>query len=249
MVPVVDAALDGRFSDAPCPLCALRAVLVHRYSFSGVGIAITDSVGTAHGTAVNAQLSGSGALALSGGTDQYVDLPDGILSSLDNATIEIWVSWAGGAPNQRILDFGSNGLVNGKVQATTTVMLSPNSAPTGITPRLRASYSSQVSLSGTFVDGSGTLSASAMNHLVAVFDGQKHELSLYLNGALQGKTGNLGALSLIHDSNNWLGHSQYAEDPGFAGTYYELRIYAAALTAQQIQASFSEGPNASFGPQ
>jgi hypothetical protein len=43
-----------------------------------------------------------------------------------------------------------------------------------------------------------------------------------------------------------LGKSQYSDDPGFAGIYHEFRIYNAPLTAAQVQAVFTAGPNASF---
>jgi hypothetical protein len=229
-----------------CDLCAIGAVLVHRYNFNGTGTQVTDSVGTAHGTVVNAQLSGSGTLVLAGGTSgQYVDLPDHILSSLTSATLEIWVTWSGGNNNQRILDFGSNQQVSGKYQAVTTVIISPNSAPDG-TARLRVSYSHDVSAGSTFVDATSTLATGSMQQIVAVFDGPAGTMSMYLNGALVGQTTGLEALSLINDNNNWLGKSQYSDDPGFAGTYHEFRIYNAPLTAAQVQAVYTAGVNASF---
>ena len=80
-----------------------------------------------------------------------------------------------------------------------------------------------------------------------MFDGQAHTLSMYLNGALQGTAATgLEALSEIDDVNNYLGKSQYSGDPGFAGTYSEFRIYNAALKAEQVQAVYAAGPNASF---
>jgi hypothetical protein len=69
---------------------------------------------------------------------------------------------------------------------------------------------------------------------------------MYLNGALQGETTGLEALSLINDNNNWLGKSQYTDDPGFSGTYHEFRIYDAPLTAEEVQAVYAAGPNTSF---
>ena len=219
---------------------------MHRYSFNGTGTKVTDSVGTAHGTVMNAQLSGSGQLVLAGGTsDQYVDLPDHILSTLTSATLELWVTWTGGNNNQRILDFGSNQQSGTMYLAVTTVIISPNSAPNG-TPKLRTSYSHDVSSSSIFVDAPSTLATGSPQQVVAVFDGQAHTLSMYLNGALQGQATGLGALSLIDDSNNWLGKSQYSGDPGFAGTYHEVRIYNAPLTAAQVQSVYSAGQNASF---
>jgi hypothetical protein len=191
-------------------------------------------------------LSGSGTLVLAGGTsDQYVDLPDHILSTHTSATLEIWVTWTGGNNNQRILDFGSSVQSGGSYYAVTTVIISPNSAPDG-TPRLRASYSSDASTSSIFVDAPSTLATGRMQQIVVVFDGQSHTMSMYLNGVLQGQATGLGALSLIDDINNYLGKSQYSGDPGFAGTYHEFRIYNAPLTSEQIQTLYAAGQNASF---
>ena len=67
------------------------------------------SVGTAHGTVVNTQLSGNGSVTLTGATgSQYVGLPSGIVSQLTNATLEVWVTWNGGGGWQRIFDFGDS---------------------------------------------------------------------------------------------------------------------------------------------
>jgi hypothetical protein len=53
-------------------------------------------------------------------------------------------------------------------------------------------------------------------------------------------------LSTIVDHNNWLGRSQFVADDSFGGTYDEFRIYAGALTAEQIGISFKAGPNPVF---
>jgi hypothetical protein len=238
--------LDTSSPDSPCALCAIGSTLVHRYNFNGSGTTVTDSVGTAHGTVKNAQLSGSGTAVLAGGTsDQYIDFPDRIFSTLTSATLEIWVTWTGGGNNQRILDFGSNEQSGSSYYAVTTVIISPNSVING-TARLRTSFSSDVSAASTFVDATSTLATGAMQQIVAVFDGQSHTLAMYLNGVLQAQVTGLGALSLINDNNNYLGKSQYTADPGFAGTYHEFRIYNAPLTAAQVQAVYAAGTSASF---
>ena len=75
----VEPPADGGCSNLA--LCAvLKTALVHRYSFNGMGAVATDSVGSAHGTVVNAQLHGDGTLFLAGQqTDQYVDCRTGII--------------------------------------------------------------------------------------------------------------------------------------------------------------------------
>lgn len=83
---------------------ALVATLAHRYSFEGAGFTLHDSVGGANGGAT-VGLSGSGSLALSGA--QYATFASRLLSVHSAVTVELWLSWNGGAQNQRALSFGT----------------------------------------------------------------------------------------------------------------------------------------------
>jgi hypothetical protein len=47
----------------------------------------------------------------------------------------------------------------------------------------------------------------------------------------------------ISAAHNWLGRSQFAADPEFAGSISEFRVYGSARTAAQIQASYMAGEN------
>jgi hypothetical protein len=55
-----------------------------------------------------------------------------------------------------------------------------------------------------------------------------------------------GTLASITATNCWLGRSNYSGDSYFNGSYDEFRIYDAALTAAQVVASRTAGPNAGF---
>ncbi|HWZ91070.1 MAG TPA: hypothetical protein VNW92_19550 [Polyangiaceae bacterium] len=64
--------------------------LIHRYSFSGEGTRVVDSVSGADGVLMaGATLDGAGHAALDG-LDDYVDLPNGLVSSLHDATLLTW---------------------------------------------------------------------------------------------------------------------------------------------------------------
>ena len=72
---------------------------------------LLDSVGGANGTVVGvgASLTGS-ELVLPGGPSAdapYADLPNGIISSLTDASVEAWVTIDGAQNWGRIFDFGS----------------------------------------------------------------------------------------------------------------------------------------------
>jgi hypothetical protein len=243
---LVDA---GGVVDSGCPtptLCTVKAALIHRYSFSGSGRTVTDSVGTAHGTVVNAQLSGSGEVDLRENIDQYVDLPNGIVKSLTNATFETWLTWAGGAGWQRLFDFGnSDGPEGTQGFAASTFYLSPHGAgPTSMIVALKRA--DQLAQNETRATSAQAVAANVVTHLAVVIDSVNAKMTVYRDGALDTSVAFQGSLSTLNDVNNWLGRSQYKSDPAFQGTIDEFRIYRAALSAAQVQASFVQGPDAPF---
>jgi hypothetical protein len=241
--PPVDAASDS--GCAAASLCALKAALVHRYQFNGTGTTATDSVGTAHGTVVNTQLSGNGSVILGGAaSNQFVNLPSGIVSQLTNATFEAWVTWNGGGGWQRIFDFGDSVAT----KASTTLYLTPQA---GSSPN----YSVPATLLTGFKRADQTTAqelnlwaASAMTtgtvvHVAVVVDDGNDQIALYQNGMLESSSAFADSLSSLNDVHNRLGQSQYSVDPEFGGTIFEFRIYNAALSASAIQASFTAGPD------
>jgi hypothetical protein len=189
------------------------------------------------------------ALTAADGTqDQYIQLPSHIISSLGNsATFEAWVNWAGGNVWQRIFDFGGNnsGTVGTKGAGSFFIFLSPAG---GITPN--GTFVSFVTLGNAVneVPAPTALAANSMQHVAVVVDdttadGGAPSVILYVNGVRVNSTSLSNTLSTVPDDNNWLGRSQFAPDPAFAGTYYEFRIYSSARTAAQIAASFAAGPD------
>jgi hypothetical protein len=231
------------------PVCALlAAALVHRYRFDGSGGRAIDSVGGADASLVNVELQSAEALDLAGGTtDQYADLPNGIVSSLGDATFEVWLTWAGGASWQRIFDFGTTQQgedVRGN--ASSYLFLTPRANPDGRGSQdfLRVTYTADGLASEVNVEASRALPVGSLEHVAVVVDDQNDELRLYLGGALQATRELTGSLAAIQDNNNWLGRSQYIQDPGLAARLLEFRIYSAALGENELGVSFRAGPDA-----
>jgi hypothetical protein len=250
---VADAAAD-KTGDAGVLGClpadrancdALVAALVHRYSFEGSGTSVVDSAGTANGTVVNGQLSGTGTVALSGSisTENYVNLPNGLISGLGSATIEAWLTWNGGDPWQRIFDFGSS--QDGENQrggGVNYLFLTPSTS--GAVPTLRAAFQSTDTDGEVRVNSPAALPTGIEQHVAVVVNGQNDTLALFINGAPVDSAPLPSQLSAIDDINDWLGRSLYDGDPGLAGSISEFRIYGAALSAAQIALSFELGPEA-----
>ena len=242
-----DASIDAP-REAGClnpTQCALKAALVHRYSFGGTGTVVTDSVGTAHGTVVNGQLSGTGNVVL-GGT-QYIDLPNGIIHTLTNATLEIWLNWAGGNAWQRIWDFG-NSMTGENTQgmATTSLYVTPvGAAPDPITALAAFKRADQTGPLETRAVSASPLAGGVMVQIAVVLDDTNNVMSMYRNGALDGTVAWADTLSLLDDVNNWLGRSQYV-DPNLTATLFEFRIYNVALSPAAVQESFAGGTDPLF---
>jgi hypothetical protein len=223
--------------------CQLRlpSSLIHLYTFDGQGALVTDAVGMQHGTAINAQLLGIGSLELqSGGVDQYVDLPNGIVASLVDATFEIWVTWHGGTDDlwQRIFDFGSSSQgENTQAGGASSLYLTPNFDGTRH-PRL---YFRNGAGELASIAGSSEVRLDARVHLAAVFSDSEDSMTLYLEGEPVASGPFTQSLAGLIDDNNWLGRGQ-SESPGFDGELHEFRIYAAALRAGEIRLSAGAGP-------
>ncbi len=255
----VDATASPPDAGQPEPETPLGFLIDHRYSFAESGSFVADSVGGADGTAFGAVVApNSGKIALSG-TDQYVNLPNGLISDFDSVTFEAWVNWTAnpalaGSSWQTLFSFGSN--VDGEDQqgeedeATTYVYLTPKSGDSG---EIRGGFTLTGFNAEVFADGDVVLPASSNaqigSHVALVVDSVAGRVSMYLQGELvPADPPGLGAIDLaaIDDINNWIGRSQFAADPEFQGDILEFRIYGSALSAAEIELSFGLGPDAAL---
>jgi hypothetical protein len=239
--------------DAAPPATELGSLLLHRYRFNGAGSTAVDEVGGADGTLVGTALSaGSGKVTLSGSALQYVDLPNGLISSLESVTIEAWVNWlenpdSSSSAWQNIFDFGSNNGVSDLEQGTRLYLTSKSS----LTGFIRAGCTLTGYNHESFVDGTHVLPASANSalgtQLVLVVDGAAGTLTIYINGAKEESTptGQAVDIKAISDVNDWLGRSQYHAaphiDPNFHGEILDFRIYSGPLSADQVALSYNLG--------
>jgi hypothetical protein len=71
-------------------------------------------------------------------------------------------------------------------------------------------------------------------------------LRLYVEGVEQGAIRVPDTLAELDADKRWLGRSLTTVDPGFDGRILELRVYSAALTEPQLQASLRAGPDYDF---
>jgi len=240
-----DAAVGGNSGgnggDAGAPTVPNMGHLLHRYSFEGEGSRVTDSIGGAHGSLLGgAALDGAGHVTLDG-TDDYVNLPNGLLSGLTDATLVTWLAWNGGRHCwQRVFDFGSSDAGEDNVgDATSSLFATPLRCP-GDGPATAFETSAGILAS---VDSDAPFPVLNVALLAVVVDSKAQELRLYAAGQPLG-TGKAVTLAQLSDENNWLGRSQWVQDPYLRGTYDEFRIYDVALSNAELAALEAAGPDA-----
>jgi hypothetical protein len=240
---------SGGAGGAPNDEPPLASALIHRYSFDGDGTLVLDTRGAAHGTVVGTTLDGTGQLTLAGARSaQYVDLPNNIVSGLTSTTIEVWLTWDGGSPWQRIFDFGSNNAgedlqgPSGRSYLFLTADAAADS--TRQLPRgMRLAYSQNGVGEEDVCNAVDALPSGTPAHVAAVIDAAAGTMALYQDGGLLVECELTQPLSAIADVNDWLGRSNYQADADFAGKFDELRIYDAPLSAAELAESFAAGPD------
>ncbi|WP_214411901.1 beta-L-arabinofuranosidase domain-containing protein [Sphaerisporangium fuscum] len=169
-----------------------------------------------------ARVSGKFGTAVKLDGPQYVALPSGVVSGLDDFTIALWVNPATISTWSRIFDFGTGTTRN------MFLALSAGSAP-------RFAITTSGGAGEQRINGTAQLPANAWTHVAVTLSGGTG--TLYVNGEAAGtNTGmTLKPSSLGTTGNNWIGKSQYGDAP-LSGSVDEFQIYDRALSRTEIQA-------------
>lgn len=236
------------------------ATIMHRYQFSEAPGAVTaaDSVGAADGDARNVTFNGSGSVTLEATQMGHVNLPNGIISSLGNVTIETWATFAGNGANwQRLYDIGTTTLgedpdpagtapdYNGGGASTYLFYAPRRGAPTGADAG-RFTFRNGVSeIVGVNPPAATRIMPGQEAHVVTIYNYSQRQAQVWVNGALVGQSSipNGETLSKLDDVNVWLGRSQYKGDAFLNGSFNEFRIYEGAMGPFEIAASRTAGPD------
>lgn len=230
-------------SDAEVAMLArVHPSLAHRWSFNADA---TDNIGTAHGELRGGSTITNGAVALDGVTG-HVNLPNNLIAANDSLTVETWVTDTGSGPWARIFDFGNS--TGGEDFAI-------GSATSGTGYSFLSSPSDFGSLRGAYtISGGGAgeqlleqfgapLPTNELKHVAWVTDGPSHIGRLYVDSVQVAVNSNMTLTPFLIGAtvNNWLGRSQW-NDPLFKGSISEFRIYAAALSPEEVATSRDFGP-------
>ncbi len=168
-------------------------------------------------------------------------------------TIEVWTTFRGGAPWQRIVDFGNS------VKATEAEKSRNNSADKRamrgrgflvIMHNKTGELIGQCSIASWGVRADTDLCVAHQglalhreHHVVFTHDPDLREQKLYLDGKLIGA----GLARVDARDAEWntcyIGRSQFTWDPFYNGRVNELRIYDQALSREDVQAHAEAGPD------
>lgn len=240
--------------------------LIHRYSFASNA---NDSVGSANGTLNGDATVSGGYLVLDGTQGSSVSLPSGILSGLDEVSIETWVTFpTTNAPYANLFAFGNQDI---NPDGENYITFSPHTG--GSTFQANFGQGDPGNLGERDAVANGVLDYETNMQIVAVFHPLAGYEAIYTNGVLAASISmfnnlidpvanagptyvnvntSLPGASILEytlgtDPVNFIGESLYGSDPGLIANIKEFRIYNTALTPAQIAADNALGPNQLLG--
>lgn len=223
--------------DQPAP-----GSLVHRYSLDGTGAVAIDSIAGDDGDVVGTTLNGDGTVTMNGDSRQYIDLPNGIISSLTDVTVVTWVTWDDGAAYQRIFDFGSSSTGSGEGLGTTGRSYMAVMPTTGFEDQAKPGLGGEIKVPGfPTVTLASTENMKNRTAMVGFVLRGGVSASLYIEDRLLATQATTITPGDINDVNNWIGQSQYQDNPFYQGGYQEFRIYDVALDACQLHTLLIRG--------
>lgn len=243
--------------------------LVHEYKFNETsGTVVTDSVpGNSpawNGYTFGGATLGGGQVTLDG-TSGFVVLPSGVVSGMDDITIETWASF--GATINTWANLYAFGNTDTGGSGENYIDLQPHTGTSTTSANFGqgdpGNGAETDAVLGSALDGATNIQIVVVYHMTAGSE------SLYTNGVLAAtRTGgglfnnlidpvafagptynNQSVLSytLGADSVSYLGASLYSSDPMLNGSINEFRIYNGALSASHILADHALGPDQFIG--
>ncbi|MGC7096048.1 beta-L-arabinofuranosidase domain-containing protein [Amycolatopsis lurida] len=206
---------------------------IAHYPFdAGSGTVAADATGNGR----TATLSGAGwttgrtggAVDL-GGAGAHVVLPAGLLTGATAFSVAAWVRLNTVATWARVFDFGTG--------TGSYLFLTPRSSAGGA----RFAITTGGAGAEQRIDAAAPLPTGVWTHVAVT---QAGDLGvLHVNGAEVARNAamTLRPAALGSTSQNWIGRSQYAGDPGLDGAVDSFRVYGRALTTAEIAGLHSTG--------
>jgi hypothetical protein len=205
---------------------SIKPSLVAHFTFdASSGSEARDETGKSHGTlqpGTKWNEGKSGRAVSFDGKAGHVTLPAGITAQLFDFTIAAWIRVDSEKAWARLFDFGDD--------RGNYLFLSPR----GGSGKPRFAVSTTYGYNEQAIDADSELPKREWAHLAVTLSGKTG--TLYLNGTAVGTNPAIDfpPFQLGSTDRNWLGRSQFPNDPYLDGAIDDFRIYDGALTAVQI---------------
>jgi uncharacterized repeat protein (TIGR03806 family) len=209
----------------------------------------------------------------------YVDLPNGLISSKTHLSVEVWATPVSIKNWQRLFDFGrmnsgfgtgltssarGSGAAAGEIRPTATA--APSNATSydnlafavhrGTAANTQRVLAENDDNGALMVDSGATVNVGTQYHFLLTFaDGvgtygsAGGRITWFLNGTQISTLDVNFHLSNLSDVNNWLGRSMYTSDSNANIAYDEVRLYNHVLSAEEMAANITAGPNQIVEPE
>jgi len=210
----------------------VSGALLHVAFDENSGTVVHDNAGTANNGTLNGATFAAGqfgnAVSFSG-SSQYVSFPAGLTASFTDMTVAFWVNLASNSTFVRAIDFGNG-------PSTGYWFISPRFAGGGV--RFGISLTDWQQEQSLFAPA---LPLNQWTHLALVIAADS--VKFYQDGSEVSTTTSitLRPKDLGATPNNWLGRSQYPNDPYLNGRLDSLYIFGRALSASEV-ATLAVGP-------
>jgi hypothetical protein len=216
---------------------AQPASLILRYDFSGRGLALVDRVDARPARMLGgAELDGSGTLELDG-VDDYVDLPEGTLASLESVTVVAWMVLRAGACRQPLFGFGES-----KAGPSSTDHAADMRAALAVSLSSCPLKDGGVELpTDGLSSGAFSIARDRSFQIALSYDAARAVKTLYVNG-LRVSEGPIRYQLSELGQGAWLGRMPASDDYSRA-SYDEFRLYDGALTRTEVFELYVRGPD------
>jgi hypothetical protein len=175
-----------------------------------------------------------------------VELPDGLLDSVEAFTLLMWVEARSEGCWQRAIDFQHVGMAPRDAPNTmmeplrTLLYLTPHGCrDSTVNPTLGYRRGDDV----VHVSTSSSIPLGQRVQLGMSYNSETQTLRLIRDGVIAGEMTTHVSMHAIRHARAWVGRSSFDDDPPFDGSVTELRIYPVALAAEPLLAIFERGPD------
>jgi uncharacterized protein YjdB len=224
-------------------LTVISPILQHKWSFNeSSGTTAFDSIEGSNITLLGSTSLGGGVLTLPGGSGNYAQFPNGMLSTYSNSiTIETWLTDNAGTTWARAWSFGGStaGPNSGNGQNNYIDLIPTAGASGGLWTEFRQNFNTQ----DVIDNGNVPLPTGVEQYITITYNASSQTCTMYSNGVQIAVGTGIATTpaSFGFTYNNYLGFDQW-NDPAFTGSFDEMRIWDGTVSQLYLNASAAAGP-------